>query len=76
MKKRTLRILSLILAMIMITSALVACDNGSENHREEPTQTSASSTFDTQSETETEVKEYMPDVEQNDYGETFKLEGR
>ena len=73
MKKRTLRILSLILAMIMITSALVACDNGSENHREEPTQTSASSTFETQSETETEVKEYMPDVEQNDYGETFNM---
>ena len=73
MKTRTLRILSWLLALLMITSSLVACDTESESYSDEPDLTNAFSDLESPSETETEIQDFMPDIEKKDYGEAFNM---
>ncbi|MBQ3012611.1 MAG: extracellular solute-binding protein [Clostridia bacterium] len=67
--KTSFKILSLILALVMMLSVLVACDNGKKNDVEETT-TSGSENTTAKVENTTEA---MPDVEKKDYDSAFYL---
>lgn len=79
--KKSLRILSLILALVLSISALVACDSGktetttaaeSEQVVESEATPGSEAESEATTEAETETK-YFPDIEKKNYGTTFHL---
>ena len=69
MKTSAFRLLSILLAMLMILSSFVACDGGKEEGTEDKPG-EATTSGDSQTEVETEAK---PDVAENNYGTEFLL---
>ena len=69
--KKSFKILALILALVMMLSVFVACDNGDKKGDEETTTSGAGNESTTEKvENTTEV---MPDVEKKDYDSAFYL---
>ena len=66
--KKSLRILSLLLALVMTVSAFAACNSGDTEATTEASSQQATETAATETETE-----YFPDIAQKDYDTTFHI---
>ncbi len=68
--KRSLKLLALFLALVMLVAAFAACDNSSQTNKDEETTAKNDSTTQAKVEETTEV---MPNIDKNNYDKTFYL---